>query len=97
MKLFNYKLEPKNRQERRKVEKEIKAAWPVFMGIHNDLVKEMFSDSDDSYNEIYTKYLDLWNKTIDEWTRLKRLKYIFVNRYYLEEQYKPIENEERNR
>lgn len=93
MKLFNYKIDPKNRQERRKVEKEIKRALPVFIQIEQDLIRDIFNEEDECYNDIYTRYLETWNKTIDEWIRLKRFKFVYVNRFYLEETYKPIEHE----
>ena len=93
MKLFNYKFEPKNREQRRKVEKEIQKALPVFVQIEQDFLQELFDEENqNSYKDIYTRHLEHWNKTIDEWIKLKRLKCVFVNRFYLEEQYKPIES-----
>ena len=92
MKLFNYKFEPKNREQRRKVEKEIQKALPVFVQLEQDFLQELFDDSSNSYNDTYSKHLEHWNKTIDEWIKLNRLNFIFINRFYLEEQYKPIES-----
>lgn len=77
MKLFNYKIEPKNREQRRKIENEIKKALPVFVQLEQDFLHELFDDSSNTYNHIYTKHLERWNKTINKWIEKKTVEVSF--------------------